>query len=228
MEEIYKKIHAVLILFLMALLGCEEKGDDQAEISCTAFTTPSSIIDTTPIPMTGTPVEGMASFDTIIPDLMSKWQIPGGAVAVVKDGRLVYARGYGWADVETNESVQPDSLFRIGSISKPITAVTILKLVEEGQLDLDAKVFELLDYLKPPDNATVVDSRINDITVRQLLYHSGGWDRELSFDPMFIPIQAAEAVDALAPASCETVIRYMLGQPLDFSPGSQYAYSNFG
>lgn len=179
------------------------------------------------IPMTGTAAPSMESYDRIIPNLMRKYHIPGGAVAVVKDGRLVLARGYGLADKRRKQPVQPDSLFRIASISKSITAVAILKLVEEGSLDLDAKAFQILKHLRPPARRTV-DSRIPQITIRQLLQHSGGWDPKRSFDPMFIPIKAARTVGAPAPGSCETVIRYMLGQPLDFTPGSQFAYSNFG
>jgi len=179
------------------------------------------------IPMTGTAVPGMESYDRVIPHLMRKYHIPGGAVAVVKNGRLVLARGYGLADKRRKQPIQPDFLFRIASISKPITAVAILKLVEEGRLDLDAKAFQILNHLRPPAGRTV-DPRISQITIRQLLQHSGGWDPKQSFDPMFIPIKAARAVNAPAPASCETVIRYMLGQPLDFTPGSRFAYSNFG
>ena len=158
---------------------------------------------------------------------MEKWEIPGGAVAVVKDGKLVLARGYGLADVECDEPVQPDSLFRIASISKPITAVTLLKLVEEGRLDLDAESFGVLEHLQAPAGTTT-NSRTYDITIRQLLQHSGGWDRDRSFDPMFIPERAARKVGATEPASCETIIRFMLGQPPEYDAGTQYAYSNFG
>ena len=179
------------------------------------------------IPITGPPAPGMASFDAIIPALMQKWQIPGGSVGVVKDGRLVLARGYGWANQEASLAVQPDSLFRIASLTKAITAAAVFKLVEEGKLDLDAKAFPMLNDLQPPAAATV-DSRIANITVRELLDHSGGWNRYTTFDPMFISSQAAQAVGAPAPASTQTVIRYMLGQPLQFDPGSQYSYSNFG
>jgi N-acyl-D-amino-acid deacylase len=179
------------------------------------------------IPITGIPVPGMESFDRIVTDLMAKWQIPGGQVAVTKDGRLVFAHGYGQADVDLKQPVQPDSLFRIASISKPITAVAVLKLAEEGRLDLDAKAFRILDHLKPPTGASV-DPRMWDITIRELLQHSGGWDRTKSFDPMFISTEAAQAVGVAPPASCETIIRYMLGQRLDFDPGTKYAYSNFG
>jgi N-acyl-D-amino-acid deacylase len=169
----------------------------------------------------------MASFDRLIPALMNKWGVPGAAVAVVKDGRLVFARGYGYADVEAKELVQPDALFRIASVSKPITAAAILKLVEQGRLDLNARAYRIRDDLAPPPGATV-DPRIYEVTIRQLLHHSGGWDRAASFDPMFRPATAAQALGAPAPASAETVMRYMLGQRLDFEPGGKYAYSNFG
>src|SRR6266851_1979291 len=69
--------------------------------------------------MTGPAVPGMASFDRIIPALMRKYRVPGGAIAVAKDGRLVLARGYGLADRDGQQPVQPDALFRLASISKP-------------------------------------------------------------------------------------------------------------
>lgn len=179
------------------------------------------------LPVTGTAVPSMASFDRLIPALMTKWGVPGAAVAVVKDGRLLFARGYGFADVEARESVKPDALFRIASVSKPITAAAVLKLVEQGRLDLNDKAYRIRNDLLPPAGATV-DPRIYEVSVRQLLYHAGGWDRGASFDPMFRPAVAAQAVGARAPASAETVMRYMLGQRLDFEPGAKYVYSNFG
>jgi N-acyl-D-amino-acid deacylase len=175
----------------------------------------------------GRRVPGMASYDRLVPELMSTWGIEGGAVAVVKDGRLVYARSYGWADLDAGEPVEPASLFRIASVSKPITAAAVLLLVERGLLDLDQPAFALFDDLEPPDGATV-DPRLASVTIRHLLEHSGGWDRDQAFDPMFRPDVAAAAVGAPAPADAETVIRYMLGHPLQFDPGGRYAYSNFG
>jgi CubicO group peptidase (beta-lactamase class C family) len=185
------------------------------------------IVEPNTIPMTGTAVPELASFDRVITDLMKKWGIPGGAIAVVKDGRLVLARGYGYADVDAKTPVAPDALFRIASVSKPITSVAVLRLAEEGRLDLEANAFAMLPGLTPPPGATV-DARLDAITIRQLLTHLGGWDRDRSFDPMFRATQIAAALGTPAPASVESVIRYMRGQPLDFTPGERYAYSNFG
>jgi N-acyl-D-amino-acid deacylase len=175
-------------------------------------------------------VPGMESFDRIISDLMKKHNVPGGAVSVVKDGKLVYARGFGYADVENKTAVQPDALFRIASVSKPITAAAIMKLVEEGKLKLDDRVAPFIAHLAPAPGATV-DPRWEQITIRHLLNHTGGWDRNKpngGFDPIDRPAIAAAAVNAPAPASAETLVRYMKGMPLDFDPGEKFAYSNFG
>ncbi len=179
------------------------------------------------VPKTGTAVPALAGVDDVATIVMDRWSLPGAAIAIVKDGRLVFARGYGFADLGDEELVQPDALFRIAGVTKPITATAVMKLVEDGQLTLDELAFPHLDYLEPAPDATV-DPRLNDITIRQVLLHAAGWDRTQSFDPMFVPLIAAEAVGEPAPASAETVIRYMLGIPLDFDPGDRYAYSNFG
>ena len=182
------------------------------------------------IPISGASVPGMEPFDQSVSDLMRKYTLPGGAVAVVRDGKLFYARGFGYSDVENKVPVQPDALFRIASISKSITSAAIMKLVEEGKLDLDDRVAPIIADLKPAPGATV-DPRWEQITIRNLLNHMGGWDRSKpngGFDPMDRPAIAAAAVNAPAPASSETVIRYMKGMPLDFNPGEKFAYSNFG
>jgi N-acyl-D-amino-acid deacylase len=181
------------------------------------------------IPITGDAVPGMASFDQGVRDVMQKYKIPGGAVAVVRNGKLLYARGFGYADVENKTLVQPDALFRIASVSKAITSAAIMKLVEDGKLALDDRVAPLIADLTPPAGATV-DPRWDAITIRQLLDHTGGWDRDKpgGFDPMFVPAMAAAAVGAPAPASAETIIRFMKGRPLDFNPGEKFVYSNFG
>ncbi len=168
------------------------------------------------------------AFDAAMEGFMAARKIPGGALAVVKDRRLVYARGYGWADRDKKLPATPGSLFRIASISKPITAVAVLKLVEEAKLDLDARVFGIVRLPPVLEPGRPPDARLSRITIRQLLQHTAGWDRDLSYDPMFRPKYIAAKAGTTPPASAQAVIRYMLGQPLDFDPGSRYAYSNFG
>ncbi len=170
----------------------------------------------------------LASFDREIERFMKARKTPGGALAVVKDRRLIYARGYGWADRKRRSPAQPDSLFRIASVSKPITGVAVMKLVEEKRLNLDDRVVDRIHFEPALNQGQKPDDRWKRITVRHLLHHTGGWDREKSFDPMFRSTQIAEAVGTTPPADPNSIIRYMLGRPLDFDPGQRCAYSNFG
>ena len=164
------------------------------------------------------------AFDAAMAAFMKAGGAPGGALAVVKDGRLVLARAYGRADADRETPVEPTSLFRIASLSKPITAVAILALAQKGRVDLDAKAFALLG-LAPSEKG---DSRLRLITVRQLLHHTGGWDRDQSGDPMFQSVQIARSQGSAPPADPGAILRWMLGRPLDFDPGTRHAYSNFG
>lgn len=168
------------------------------------------------------------AFDREMEVFMEARKVPGGALAVVKNRRLVYAKGYGWADRDAKVPVQADSLFRIASISKPITAVAVMQLIEKGKLKMEQAALEVLapDLCKGGNAAA--DERVRRITVRQLLEHTGGWDRDKSYDPMFRCKMIAEKQGVPCPPGPKDIICYMLGQPLDFDPGSRYAYSNFG
>ena len=188
----------------------------------------SALVLPAALAQTGRPVPELAGYDAFFPDFLDRHGLPGAAVAVAKDGRLVYARGFGEADADAGVLVEPTSRFRIASISKPITGVVAMALAEDGRLDLEAPAFALLDGLPAPDGQTE-DARLADVTVRDLLLHTGGWDRDgTGYDPMFDNARIAAEMGVTGPASVETIIRYMRGRPLDFTPGARYAYSNFG
>jgi len=175
------------------------------------------------IPISGTAAPEFAPLDDLMTGLLTEHpEVAGGALALGHRGQVLYSRGFGLAQRHPDKPVQPDSFFRIASISKPITAVAVLTLIEKGKLALDAKVHELL-ALGPP-----VDARFQQVTVRQLLQHTGGWDRGVSFDPMFRSVLIAKDQQVPPPAMPEQIARYMLQQKLDFDPGTKYAYSNFG
>jgi len=182
-----------------------------------------------PAPITGQPVPELEAFDDLIQQTIARWGIAGGALALSKDGRLVFSRGYGLADVAENRPFEPSSLCRIASDSKPITAVAILRLIEAGRVSLADRAFRLLPDLLPPANASI-DPRLGDVTIQHLLQHTGGWDSTTSFDPQYPPFTfwAAGVLNVEAPPSAEQIVRFMLAQPLDFEPGTRYAYSNFG
>jgi N-acyl-D-amino-acid deacylase len=159
--------------------------------------------------------------------VLEKHGIPGGALAIVKDGKLVLARGYGWGNLATGAPVIPDANFGIASLSKPLTAIAVLKLVEEGKLSLDDRVFPLLSHLKPPRGARV-DPRLGTITVRHLLNHSGGWDRKKSGEPWAYSWQVSRSLRVPLPISTNQLTRFMLAVPLNFTPGTELQYSNYG
>jgi N-acyl-D-amino-acid deacylase len=181
-----------------------------------------------PAVSTGAALPGLEPFDHMLREFLTEHRAPGVAVAVTDQGRLVYARGFGYADVAARQPVQPTTLFRIASISKPLTAVAILQLVEQGRLRLDDKVFDILpldaDLAAHPE----FDARHRAITIRHLLEHRGGWDRGKSFDGMFQSVRFARELAVPPPAEPHHVIRAMLKQRLDFDPGERYAYSNYG
>ncbi len=179
-------------------------------------------------PVSGEVIPELDAFDAAMRGLLFDWGLPGTQLAVAYDGRLVFDRGYGYADVEAGEAVQPDHRFRIASVSKTITAVGALRLVDTGQLALNDAVFPLLD-LEPFPNATI-DPRLETITVEQLMIHAGGWNSGASGDPQYVPLLqlAATVAGEPGPPEATTIIRLMLGSGLDYDPGTASIYSNFG
>ena len=187
------------------------------------FDDPKSTEETKPID----PIFSEA--DRLIEGFLAKHKVPGASVTISNAGKIVYSKGFGLADVETNSQVTSSSLFRIASLSKPITAVAILQLVENEKLKLEDKVFSILDFEAEIEAAgEAFDARLRDITIEQLLLHRGGWDRDKSFDPMFQSVRFAKEQGNPSPANQRDVIVSMLSQRLDFEPGERFAYSNFG
>ncbi|MBG85648.1 MAG: hypothetical protein CMO80_01955 [Verrucomicrobiales bacterium] len=170
------------------------------------------------------------SIDRFMRAFLKKHKVPGASLAITRNGKLVYARGFGWANRERKIPVKADSLFRIASISKPITAVAIMKLVEAGRFNLDDRMMDLLTDRIRYRASKPFDARLNDITVRDLLQHSGGWDRGRSFAPMSLGghLMVANELKKKPPCDTRDVMTFMFRRPLQFDPGTGYAYSNFG
>jgi CubicO group peptidase (beta-lactamase class C family) len=177
---------------------------------------------------TGQVHPALAPFDRLMTGFLQEHNLPGAALAVAKDGRLVYSRGFGYADRARHELVHPGSLFRIASVSKPLTAVAVLRLVEQGKLRLNDHVFEVLQLAPPRGPKVHFDERWKHVTILHLLQHTGGWDRDRSFDPMFVSPDVVEELKVPPPAKPDDVIQYVLRRPLEFDPGSKHVYSNFG
>jgi N-acyl-D-amino-acid deacylase len=194
------------------------------------------------VPISGRAVPGFEEFDNEVVKRVQNDRIPGLAIAFVKDGRLVYARGFGWADEENKQQIEPTSVFRLASISKSFTAIGILKLVQNKKLCMDQKVFSkdppqsyrpcrgpVLSEIKPDPSCTgcKIDSRIYDITVQDLMQMSGGWITKESGDWGFKIKQAAEAFGIKGEPTRADVIRYGISHQLDYKPGKKFSYANF-
>lgn len=150
-------------------------------------------------------------FDGLVPFALQRGDVAGGVISVVKDGKLLFARGYGYADLKTRQLPSPETtLFRPGSTSKLFTWTAVMQQVELGKLDLDKDVNDYLDFKIPARNG-------KPITLRNLMTHTPGFE---------------DTARGLMPASTgdvnlETYLKTHVPARI-FPPGRIVAYSNYG
>lgn len=175
--------------------------------------------------MCGTPQA--AALDSYIERFMRRWEIKGGSLAVMKDGRLIYSKGYGWADEEKGIPMSPGHIMRIASLSKLITATAIMQLCERRVLSLEDRVFGDGGILDCPQFSRIRDKRARSITVEHLLRHEAGFTMHRG-DPMFTTrsIIIREGLDTVP--DMDRIIEYALGDRLGYTPGTGFRYSNLG
>jgi D-alanyl-D-alanine carboxypeptidase len=136
---------------------------------------------------------------------LRRQRIPGMSVAVVKNGQIVKAQGYGVADRQTNTPARPDTVYKIASVSKQFIATGIMLLVQDGKIRVDDRISRYLDG--SPEHWS-------GLTIRHLLTHTSGLVREApGFDPMKVQSDA-------------DVIRTAYALPLRSTPGEKYEYGN--
>ena len=149
---------------------------------------------------------------------MDKHNMPGLSVAIARHGQFVYQAGFGYADKAADQLVNPAHLFRIASVTKPITSVALFTLIQEGRLKLDDRVFGAGGVLGF-DYGDGYPERVSRITIHHLLTHtSGGWANDGN-DPMFRNLKMSHK---------ELITWAVNNQSLKDEPGQHYAYSNFG
>ncbi|MDE6095878.1 MAG: beta-lactamase family protein [Muribaculaceae bacterium] len=159
---------------------------------------------------------------------INKWEIKGISLAVTRHDSLLYAKGYGWADLNAGIPMDASSIMRMASVSKLVTAVGIMRLCEEGKLSLGTKVFGEEGILN--DTAytnSMRDLRMRDITVDHLLQHKGGFTLGAG-DPMFNTKDIMAVKHLSTPPTNEELTKIVLGRRLGFTPGAGRRYSNFG
>ncbi|MDX2147601.1 MAG: serine hydrolase [Planctomycetota bacterium] len=168
----------------------------------------------------GRVVPELAALDQAMQTYMQANRVSASQLAITYGGRLVFNRAYTW-DKPTNPDTTTRQRFRTASVCKPQVATVVMQLVEQGLLSLDD---QMVRYI----GGTWADPRVAQITIRDLLRHSGGWDRDVSPDPMILDTTIAAALGVPLPISRNDIVRYMQGQLLDRNPGSGWYYSNFG
>ena len=154
----------------------------------------------------------------VVQQFMDKHGMPGLSVAIARRGQFVFQAGFGYADKAAGQPVTPAHLFRIASVTKPITSVALFTLVEQGRLKLNDLVFGAAGVLGF-DYGDSYPERVHRITIHHLLTHTGGgWANDRN-DPMFRNPKMNHK---------ELITRAVHNQPLQNEPGQHYAYSNFG
>ena len=172
---------------------------------------PASVPAATPAaPAQLTAADLDAFLDGVIPLQLQKGDIAGAVVSVVKDGKVIFARGYGYADVAQHTPVTVDAtLFRIGSVSKTFTWTAVMQLVEQGKIDLDRDVNAYIDFKVPAPFG-------KPVTMRNLMTHTPGFEEVIK--------------DLMVPSDLRSMKEWLpshLPRQI-YPPGTTPAYSNYG
>jgi len=212
----------LLVTFLVALISY-----DPGAVEMGGKLTDKLIPDNIRLTNSVSDSKEFAGMERIINSFMRRWEIAGASIAVAKDGRLVFARGFGFADKSNNIAAEPYNKFRIASISKLVTAVAIMKLQEEAKLSVNDRVFGPDGILNDSFYSEPKDKRVYGITVAHLLSHEAGWTTRWG-DQMFIPFVVAKEMGVAPPVDTKTIVRFALNKNLHFTPGTGRSYSNLG
>ncbi|CAF1374758.1 unnamed protein product, partial [Didymodactylos carnosus] len=148
-----------------------------------------------------------AKVDEFIKVEMEKQKIPGASLAIIRDGKIIHGRGYGYSNIEHQVPVKAETIFQSGSVGKQFTSMAVMMLVEQGKIELDDKI-----------NNYFRDAPIkwNNITIRNLLTHTSGMT------------DYPEDFNYRADYTEDDIYRQIRTIPLAFQPGEQWAYSNLG
>jgi len=160
--------------------------------------------------------------DSAVFGFMLDYNIPGMSIAIAKDGKMIYSKGYGYIDKSTKEEVTPGSLFRIGRASMSVTALAIMKLIEDGKLTPASRIFGDSGILNHDYGDLPYSPNLTAITVNELLHHTaGGWSN--NDDVMNVPRYRDN------PFTQAQLLALSLDDiPLRWPPDSTFAYSDFG
>ncbi|MFS0723492.1 cyclic peptide export ABC transporter [Paenibacillus sp. 1P07SE] len=152
----------------------------------------------------------LAAIEEFVQRQMDKAEIPGLAVVIVQDGQTVYNRSFGYADLEERRPASSDTLYELGSNSKALTSLAVMRLQAEGRLSLEDPVTDYIPWLE-----LTYQEEPREVKLGHLLYHTSG-----------IPFASIGQIPPSAgDDAAETTVRSLLGQELDSEPGSRYEYA---
>jgi CubicO group peptidase (beta-lactamase class C family) len=161
------------------------------------------------LPKTLVAAEAGDAIDAYLEDQIQTRHIPGLSLAIVKDGKVVKAQGYGVANIKEKTPATADTVYQLASATKPFTATAVMLLVQDGKIDLEAKIGSYLDGLP---------ATWGDVRVRHLLSHTSGI-------PSYLRSPNIRWEEPYTPAR---IVEAVAGAPLDFAPGEKWEYSNTG
>jgi len=206
---------AFIVAYATAICIADAQGPAPSPLISEPSPPPANVLVVVPQPSPApelTKADFETFLDALIPSQLRNRNIAGAVVSVVKDGQVLFEKGYGYSDVEDKKPVLPDqTLFRPGSISKLFTATAVMQLVEQGKLDLDSDVNDYLDFAIPK---TYQDP----VTLRQLLTHTGGFEETLK--NLFVAHES----------EIKPLRTYLVSEmpARIFPPGKIPSYSNYG
>src|SRR5262245_29084049 len=185
------------------------------------------------LPVTGRSVSQLAWADSNMQSFMQAHDIRAGLLAISHNGVIIYQRGFGYHNEAETTSMPENALVRIASCTKPFTGAAIQQLIADGEFTRESHAFNLGQsdpgLLNITPFPSLGDSRLRDIRIRHLLTHTAGWDRDPpNTDWTYEECQIAGDMGVSSPPGRTNTMRWILGQPLQFTPGMRYEYSNIG
>lgn len=177
------------------------------------------------IPITGMCTNGFEEFDKAILEFLTARGFDCATLAIIKDGKFLVKRGYGWSNKNKTKLTSPDDYFRIASLSKIFTCIAINNLITNNQISYETPMIQFLGY---PRNGH--DQKLNKINIFHLMFHQGGWNSDRTLDPLLsIGIVANKLNKKISDLKPNDITKYIIENiKLDFEPATNTKYSNVG
>ena len=184
------------------------------------------------LPIRGKQEPKLAAFDRAMTTYMQANDISAGLLGVMKDGKIVLERSYGWSNAERTDPLKPRAVMRIASVTKPFTAACIRRMADAGKISLDDLAFDLGQQrgglLQISPHLRLGDQRLKNVTVRHLLEHTAGWNPDIAADLTFRELDIVREMGVSSPPGRLDMARWILAHPLQHTPGHRRVYSNEG